>query len=274
MDEETILDPPVTVSHAAFEAMFPDLTKLPTDLPDEDLVPMESQWHYHELNLLVEVAACLWRDRQDVFIGANMFVYFSIDQANSVKAEVAQEFETGLVLPPEKRTFRGPDFFVIRHVDATHLRKSWKVWEEHGRYPDLIIELLSDATANVDRTTKKDLYEKTFRALEYFCYDPGEQELTGWRLSGMRYEPIEAGPESRLWSVILNAWLGKWEGEYTRYRDIWLRLYDIENQLVPTLAELERERADKAERRADALEAEVARLRAQLGDAGSESAQE
>jgi hypothetical protein len=167
------------------------------------------------------------------------------------------------------------------HVEGTYLRKSWKVWEEHGRYPDLIVELLSDSTANVDLTTKKDLYEKTFRALEYFCYDPSKQELTGWRLSGMRYEPIQAGPEGRLWSVILNAWLGKWEGEYTRYRDIWLRLYDRESQLVPTFAELERQRADTERERADAehkransLEAEVARLRAQLNAAGSESAQE
>jgi hypothetical protein len=33
MDEQTTLDPPVAVSHAAEEAMFPDLTQLPTDLP-------------------------------------------------------------------------------------------------------------------------------------------------------------------------------------------------------------------------------------------------
>ncbi|ASC69511.1 Hypothetical Protein XM38_004380 [Halomicronema hongdechloris C2206] len=37
-------------------------------------------------------------------------------------------------------------------------RRSWVVWEEGGQYPDLIIELLSPATAQVDHTLKKTLY--------------------------------------------------------------------------------------------------------------------
>jgi Uma2 family endonuclease len=32
------------------------------------------------------------------------------------------------------------------------------VWEEDGKYPDLIIELLSDSTEDVDREIKLELY--------------------------------------------------------------------------------------------------------------------
>jgi Uma2 family endonuclease len=51
-------------------------------------------------------------------------------------------------------------------------RNSWVVWEENGKYPDLIIELLSDSTANVDRGLKKALYQDHFRTPEYFLFAP------------------------------------------------------------------------------------------------------
>jgi Uma2 family endonuclease len=76
------------------------------------------------------------------FIGANLTIYFSRQQLKN-------------------RDFRGPDFFLVKNT-TREPRNSWVVWEEDGRYPDLIIELLSDSTANVDRTTKLDLYAERF----------------------------------------------------------------------------------------------------------------
>jgi hypothetical protein len=110
-------------------------------------------------------------------------------------------------------------------------------------------------------------------------------------------------------SVLLNGWLGLWEGEYAKLPITWLRVFDDTGKLMPTSNEAAVQHADEADRladeairkadeatrradevarradeaarkadeatrRADALEAEVARLRAQLGDAGSESVQE
>ena len=48
--------------------------------------------------------------------------------------------------------FRGPDFFAVQGV-AKRERKSWVVWEE-GKGPDVVIELLSDSTAEKDKNEK------------------------------------------------------------------------------------------------------------------------
>ncbi len=66
-------------------------------------------------------------------------------------------------------------------------------------------------------------------------------------------------------------WLGLWDGEYERVTALWLRYYDQAGALLPTGAEAERKRAAQeasarqaAETRARELEAEVARLRAEI----------
>ena len=68
----------------------------------------------------------------------------------------------------------------------------WVVWEEDGKYPDLIIEHLSHSTAKADRTTKKELYEKTFHTQEYYCYDPYSRKLDGWSLVDGQYQAAGA----------------------------------------------------------------------------------
>lgn len=94
------------------------------------------------------------------------------------------------------------------------LRQTWKVWEEEGRYPNVIIELLSPSTAKEDLTIKRRLYERTFRTPEYFCYDPSNQELLGWRINQDRYEPIMPDRRGFSWSSQSNLWLGRWNGEF------------------------------------------------------------
>jgi len=55
-------------------------------------------------------------------------------------------------------------------------RKSWVVWREQGKYPDVIVEILSDSTANIDRNNKKILYQNTFRTPNYGQLVPTPQE--------------------------------------------------------------------------------------------------
>jgi Uma2 family endonuclease len=172
-----------------------------------------------------------------------MFVYFSFDQVRN-------------------RDYRGPDVFVVKDVDGTRARDAWIVWEENGRYPNVIIELSSPSTMDVDLEDKKRLYEKTFRTPEYFCYDPVSETLWGWRLVGDFYVPIAADEDGSLWSEQLELWMGRWQGEYLRFDVTWLRLWTPDGDLVLTLAEAEAQRADAAE-------AEVARLRARLASLGA-----
>jgi len=202
------------------------------ELPSEDGEPLESSWHRSEINLLIESLRVHWQGRTDFYAGGNMFIYFSLEQVR-------------------RGFYRGPDFFVVLGVDGSYARESWVIWEEGGKYPDVIVELLSPSTAREDRTTKKDLYEQTFRTPNYFCYDPETQELEGWRLQCQKYEPIEANERGWLWSDQLGLWLGRWEGTYLNEEATWLRFYDGEGVLVPTFGEAERQRAEQERQRAE-----------------------
>ncbi len=219
------------------------------ELPAEDDIPLETNWHRIQMNLLIDSLHWHWRDRRDYFAGGNMFVYFSLRQ---VKGE----------------DYRGPDFFVVRGTDGTLDRESWVVWEEGGRYPDVIVELASRTTIRSDLGFKKSLYERTFRTREYFCYDPMEERLHGWELIRNRYARIIPDSLGRLPSRELGVRLGAWEGEYLRVRGLWLRFHADDGRLVPTRAEAEARRAETEARRARSAEAELERLRALLAKRG------
>ncbi|NJO51394.1 MAG: Uma2 family endonuclease [Leptolyngbyaceae cyanobacterium RM2_2_4] len=181
--------------------LMPDATQLESVEPE-----MESSLHYAQLALLVACLEWLWRDRNDFFIGANLTIYFSRQQLKT-------------------QDFRGPDFFLVKKTQKRP-RRSWVVWEEDGKYPDLIIELLSDSTAGNDRNLKKEIYQDRFRTPEYFYFSPDTLELAGYRLIGQRYQAIAPNSAGFLWSESLNLYLGVHQGQ--------LRYFDPEGQLVLT----------------------------------------
>jgi Uma2 family endonuclease len=226
----------------------------------DDGEPVESNWHRIQFNLLIDVVrqAMVERGRADFFVGGNMFIYYSVEQARAIATRPIEE----------TRQFRGPDVFFVAGVNAQPDRKAWVVWEEGGRYPDVLIELLSPSTANIDRTIKKEIYERTFRTPEYFLYDREAGELTGFRLVDGRYEALVADAHGRLRSRELDLWLGRWEGERQGLDTTWIRCYDAQGRLVPTAEEAARQNAEAERQRADAAEVEVARLTARLAELG------
>ncbi len=230
------------------------LAPLPFELVYEDGEPLENPWHRYQMNLLIDVIhqGMAERGREDFFAGGNMFVYYSYEQAQDVAAG--------------RPYFRGADVFYVGGVEERE-RQAWVAWEEGGRLPEVIVELLSPKTAKIDRTVKKDLYAGTFRTPEYFLYEPVKKSLDGLCL-GRRdiYRPIEPNARGRLWSERLGLELGLWRGVYMAKEATWVRLFYPDGRLVPTEAETERQRAETAEARAAAAEAELVRLRALLGD--------
>jgi Uma2 family endonuclease len=222
----------------------PDLDLLENfPLIESDGVPLESAWHVYNITLLIDSILVHFADRTDFYVGGNMFIYFNLEQARN-------------------RDFRGPDFFFVKESHFLPLRPYWAVWLECGRYPDVIIELLSPATAQEDRTTKKTVYERTFHTAEYFCYDPDSQLLEGWQLGAKRrYVAISPNERGWLWSEELGLWVGTWKGEYRRTEQTWLRFYDTNGHLVPIKEEI-------ATQRAEAAEAELARLKKLLAQQG------
>jgi Uma2 family endonuclease len=213
---EAITEPDILASIAA----------LPTedDLPYDDGVPMETARHRDQMWTLIYSLQTYWSDRPRNYVSGNMFLYYD---------------------PQNLKKFRGPDFFVVLDVEDRE-RKSWVVWQEGMRFPDVIIELLSDSTREIDKGEKKTLYERVFHTTEYYLYDPLSQEFLGYHLHSGHYEPVTPDEQGKVYSPST--------GLYLAVRDGWLRWLTPEGIVIPTpeeLAVLERQRADQAQQRAD-----------------------
>lgn len=234
------------------------------DLPTSDGVPMETERHAQQMWLLMNTLKDAWAHRDDFYVAGNMFVYFSETQARN-------------------NDFRGPDLFVVLGTERKP-RDSWVVWEEDGKMPDVVVELLSPSTEAVDRGRKMEIYAKTLRVGEYYLYDPFELTLEGYALDPISktYAPMTPAADGSLPCVQMGLRLG--------LRDTWMGY----EQLIPTLrwlteagdplpthreatqsrdAELRatkarmdeaRTQADEERARADALAAKVAQLEAKL----------
>jgi Uma2 family endonuclease len=232
------------------DSVPPDMVVFPPGDLYSDEPPLESSLHLQQLMLLLKCLNWLWKDRDDYFTGGNLTVYYSPNQKKS-------------------EDFRGPDFFVVLGTENRE-RRSWTIWEENGQYPHIIIELLSDSTAAVDRGLKKTLYQNVFRTHDYFWFDPQSLEFAGFHLLDGTYQALEANAAGHLWSQQLGLFLGIHESK--------LRFFTPDGLLVPTpeeSAEAENQRAEAESQRAEAesqrAEAESQRAEAERQRAEAES---
>lgn len=115
---------------------------------------MESYQHLQQLLLLLTCLDWLWKDRNNYFAAGNLTVYYS---TRKLKSEDFREKQSEPLFNRNAeeavQTIFGPDFFVVLETEKRP-RKSWTVWEEDGKYPNVIVELLSDSTAKIDRELK------------------------------------------------------------------------------------------------------------------------
>ncbi|MBE9114763.1 Uma2 family endonuclease [Lusitaniella coriacea LEGE 07157] len=223
----------------AQEIKTPQEKKERVIFPSDDLYsdepPLETELHLEQIILFLKCLKWLWQDRNDFYAAANLTIYYS---RNKRKDEY----------------FRGPDFFVVLNTERK-IRKSWTVWEEEGKYPNFILEILSESTAKNDRGLKKELYQDTFRTPDYFWFDPYTIEFEGFHLVDGKYEPLEENEKEHLWSQQLGLYLGI-EGEL-------LRFFTPEGKLVPTPeedAQSERQQKELAQRKAERLSAKLREL--------------
>jgi len=181
----------------------------PSDLYSDE-PPLETELHLRQIILLLKSLEWLWRDRHDFYVAGNLTIYYSPRQRKS-------------------EHFRGPDFFVVLDTERK-TRKSWVVWNEDGKYPNLIIEILSPKTADTDKGFKKKLYQDTFRTPDYFWFDPNTLEFVGFHLVDGEYQPLEQNSQGQLWSQQLGWFLGIHQNQ--------LRFFTPEGKLVPTPEEV------------------------------------
>ena len=222
---------------------------------------LENSLHLTQILLLLSCLEWWWQQRQDFFAAGNLSIYYQPE-------------------PFQSNKFRGPDFFVVLDTDR-RARNSWTVALEGGRYPNLIVEILSPKTAKTDRTIKKELYQNLFQTPEYFWFNPDPRRLDfqGFRLLDGAYQAIAPNPAGWLWSAQLELYLGVADGR--------LRYFTANGVMVPNFQEetarqaeviiaiqqrleQEQQRADQERQRADQERQRADRLAAQLKALGIE----
>ncbi len=245
------------VQDAVEDVIFP-----PSDLLSDE-PQMETYFHLQQMILLLKCLEWLWRDRNDFFAAGNLTIYYSPRQRKS-------------------EDFRGPDFFVVLGVERKP-RNSWVVWEEDGKYPNVIVEILSPTTADNDRGLKKQIYQDTFRTPDYFWFDPETLEFKGFHLVEEQYQELQLNENGWLWSQQLGLYLGIHQSQ--------LRFFTAAGQLVPTLeetaeqqgqraeqerqrAEQERQRAEQERQRAERERQRAERLAQKLREMGIDPSEE
>ncbi len=197
---------PPSISEEVEEITFP-----PCNL-DSDEPPLETDFHRRQIELLIRLLEYWWSDRPNFYISGNLTVYYNQYQIKT-------------------RDFRGPDVFVVLDTEKKD-RRSWMVWDEGGKYPNLVIELLSSSTEKVDGGLKKRLYQDVWRAPNYFWFHPETLEFQGFHLVDGNYQAIAPNDLGLLWSNQLELFLGINQNR--------LRWYTATGELIPLPEEQER----------------------------------
>ena len=194
---------------------------------------METAKHRRQANILADSLEAAWApDRNDFYVGSDMFVYFS-------------------ELQIKKNDFRGPDVFVVLNT-TRRMRKSWVVWKENYRTPDVVIELVSESTEYVDRVDKMRIYSKMLHVSNYYIFDPESLRLDGFALDRQRREfvPIPLDANGDMPCPALGLRLGVRTMSVLGEFDEYLRWIDAQGKLLP----LDSESLQAAEEQVRAVE--------------------
>ncbi len=140
------------------------------DYPESDGLPMgETELHRRWIQYIDDLLCQRYRGQQ-VYVGSELLVYY----------------EEGQPL-----RFLVPDNFVVLHCDPS-MRRVFKIWEE-GCVPDVVFEVSSRSTSQVDQILKLRAYQQ-IGVKEYFLYDPSEaylnESLQGYRLQQGAFSEI------------------------------------------------------------------------------------
>jgi hypothetical protein len=161
-----------------------------------------------------------------------------------------------------------PDIFAVLDVDPTPPRSKWVVSAE-GKGLDWVLEVvvLGDRRKDLGRNVR---WYADLGIPEYFVYDRGRQQLSGYRLPGpdaRSYEPIRR-QSGLLPSLVLGLGLVLDEGRL-RFYYAAARLEE-DDELSVRLERMAEEQAQRAEEQAQRAEAEKQRAEEQAQRAEAE----
>lgn len=221
--------------------------------PDSDGQPLaESDFQLKPLVYAYEALAGRYRDRDDVYVSADLFVYYEEGNPRAVVA---------------------PDVFVVLGAPG-HDRRTYKLWEE-PKAPDFVLEVTSHSTRREDEGSKRRIYA-TLGVREYWRFDPTgdylDPPLKGERLDAGRYVGLTLGalpdgsPAGR--SEVLGLDLAVVDGRLRFHDPATSRHLPTSEELEARNLELERRVEREAEAR-ETAEARIAELEARLRAPGA-----
>ncbi|MEN9222054.1 MAG: Uma2 family endonuclease [Thermostichus sp. BF3_bins_97] len=220
------------------------------DLPDTDDTPLDNEDQGRQYPLLRDPLLVHWSERQDFFVACNMGLYYALPRQVIV-----------------------PDLFLVLGVprwrDGT-ARKSYVVWDEGNILPALVLEIIcNDQGEEKPGQAKYQLYEQRLRIPYYVTFELETDDLRAYQLQGSHYELL---PDTGLPILLpdLGLSVGRWWGTYEGRERSWVRWYDAAGQLLPTGAELERQRAQLERQRAEAEHQRAERLAQRLRELGED----
>ena len=226
------------------------------EYPKSDGQPM-GETDSHRILMTELIFALRWfLSNVRAYVAGNLFVYYEKGNPQAVVT---------------------PDVFVVLEAEQ-HMRRTYKVWLEDQRMPSMIIELTSSSTRKADEQSKPALYAK-LGVREYFVFDPYAEylrpQLQGYRLVGNTYQRITSFPvvsgvfnlELRVEEQTLRLYNHETGERLPTSDEVVLARHEAEQQLKKEVAARLNAEARAAEQaaRADAAEAELARLRAERG---------
>ena len=239
----------------------------PLEYPDSDgrFLPE----HPLQANAIVELRGNLkqhFRDRADVVVEGDMFLYYAEGQADE-----------RLVRGKRVGKYVAPDVIVVLDHDLGG-RGTYKLWEE-GKPPDFALDVISPSSEVRNRQTERDLYAR-IGIREYFVFQPDTRRagprLVGYELGKSGYRRL--GPQVGLPGSVRSAVLGvslRPEGAFLRVRDLRSGtdyLWAVELFLEVEAAAARREAEHKADSEAAARRADAAARRVAEHKAERESA--
>ncbi len=200
------------------------------DYPESDGKPMaETDLHREWMITIIKRLERFFADRR-VYVSGNLLIYY---QEGDPRKSVA------------------PDAFVVKNCKPGR-RNTFLIWREK-RTPNFVMETTSKTTRREDHGKKNHIYAELGIA-EYFLYDPlGDwlkPRLQGYRLVKGNYEPVPPSNDGSIISRELAIRFMLEGGD--------LAMFDAQTGVRLLSQE---ERTNEAEKRAQALEAELARLR-------------
>jgi Uma2 family endonuclease len=180
--------------------------------PDSDGEPMaENDANRIQMSDLIFALQRLMADRDDVYVGGNLLVYYN---------------------PANGWDHLSPDVLVAFGV-RSGLRHSWRTWIE-GKFPDVVFEITSPSTEDVDRGRKMEQYA-VLGAREYYIFDPEASmrpAFRGHHIVDGRFAGLAVEASGGIVSPLL--------GLELRPVDSWLRVINPESgSVVPIPSELD-----------------------------------